>query len=325
MSTNLNRPSRLQILDRCFSDFNSEYSCKQLIELCHTSRATFHRDLAYIRDCYGKEIFDVRYLRRGVYRYSVPGFSISDDVLDDKQLAQIKSVLLLLSKFVGKPQFDYLQSVVQHLEKKYEVEVPMSDAVIHFDGNPYVKGLEYLVPLFEAIVHQQCKQISYQPFTGKKSVYIVHPYLLKEYNQRWYLLCNKQSDIDEKPALVTLSLDRIENISDIQYAFCPAPEGIQEYFDDFIGITNKHNHEVIDVVIKCKPKEFKFLMTRPLHPTQRALSGKPNHIQISVKENYELYQWLLFYGDQIEVVSPNSVRNELKRVMERMLVQYSTQ
>jgi hypothetical protein len=66
-------------------------------------------------------------------------------------------------------------------------------------------------------------------------VYIVHPYLLKEYNQRWYLLCNKQSDIDEKPALVTLSLDRIENISDIQYAFCPAPEGIQEYFDDFIG------------------------------------------------------------------------------------------
>jgi hypothetical protein len=74
MSADLNRQKRLQILDRCFSDINTEYSCKHLVELCQTSRATFHRDLVYIRSRYGKDIFDGRYLKRGIYRYSVPGF-----------------------------------------------------------------------------------------------------------------------------------------------------------------------------------------------------------------------------------------------------------
>lgn len=325
MPSDKNRHLRIKILDRCFSDLEREYSESDLVSECGIARATFYRDLGYIREVYGKDIFDAALLKRGKYRYGVPGFTICEDVLDDVQIGQIKSVLLLLRKFVGKPQFEYLQSVVRHLERNYQVRMDdsdESDAVIHFDGNPYVKGMEWLVPLFEAIVKKQCKQVFYQPFDGAKRVYIVHPYILKEYNQRWYLLCHKQDDVTAPLQLRTLSLDRIEQVKDVKHQFSPAPEDLKEYFEDFIGITNKEEDEVQNVVIKCSTKEFNYLRTRPLHPTQRTLNVEEGLIQISVKPNYELYQWLLFYGDQIEVVSPQNVRDKLKRVIQSMLGKY---
>ena len=325
MPSDKNRHLRIEILDRCFSDLEREYSRSDLMSECGVSRATLHRDLRYIRGAYDKDIFDAALLKRGKYRYSTPGFTICEDVLDDVQLGQIKSVLLLLRKFMGKPQFEYLNSVIRHLEKNYQVRMgdsKESEEVIHFDGNPYVKGMEWLVPLFEAIIKKQCKQVVYKPFDGPKRVYIVHPYILKEYNQRWYLLCHKQDDVDRAMQLRTLSLDRVEEVNDIVHPFSPAPEDLKEYFEDFIGITNKDDEEVQDVVIKCSQKEFNYLRTRPLHPTQRTLSVKEGLIQISVKPNYELYQWLLFYGDQIEVVKPQKVRDKLKGVIQGMLRKY---
>jgi predicted DNA-binding transcriptional regulator YafY len=317
MPSDKKRHLRIKILHRCFSDLEREYSESDLMSECGIARATFYRDLGYIRKVYGKDIFDAALLKRGKYRYGIPGFTICEDVLDDVQLGQIKSVLLLLRKFIGKPQFEYLNSVVRHMGGSKE-----SEEVIHFDGNPYVKGMEWLVPLFEAIIKKQCKQVVYQPFDGPKRIYIVHPYILKEYNQRWYLLCHKQDDVDRAMQLRTLSLDRVEEVNDIVHPFSPAPEDLKEYFEDFIGITNKDDEEVQDVVIKCSPKEFNYLRTRPLHPTQRTLSVKEGLIQISVKPNYELYQWLLFYGDQIEVVKPQNVRDKLKRVIQSMLRTY---
>ena len=325
MPSDKNRHLRIEILDRCFSDLEREYSRSDLMSECGVSRATLHRDLRYIRGAYDKDVFDAALLKRGKYRYSTPGFTICEDVLDDVQLGQIKSVLLLLRKFVGKPQFEYLNSVIRHLESKYQVHMDgsmESEEVIHFDGNPYVKGMEWLVPLFEAIIKKQCRQVVYQPFDGPKRVYIVHPYILKEYNQRWYLLCHKQDDVDCAMELRTLALDRVEEVNDIVHPFSPAPEDLKEYFEDFIGITNKEDEEVQDVVIKCSPKEFNYLRTRPVHPTQRTLSVQEGLIQISVKPNYELYQWLLFYGDQIEVVKPQKVRDKLKRVIQSMLGKY---
>ena len=317
MPSDKNRHLRIEILDRCFSDLEREYSRSDLMSECGVSRATLHRDLRYIRGAYKKDIFDTALLKRGKYRYSTPGFTICKDVLDDVQLGQIKSVLLLLRKFMGKPQFEYLNSVIRHMGGSKE-----SEEVIHFDGNPYVKGMEWLVPLFEAIIKKQCKQVVYKPFDGPKRIYIVHPYILKEYNQRWYLLCHKQDDVDRAMQLRTLSLDRVEEVNDIVHPFSPAPEDLKEYFEDFIGITNKDDEKVQDVVIKCSQKEFNYLRTRPLHPTQRTRSVKEGLIQISVKPNYELYQWLLFYGDQIEVVEPQNVRDKLQRVIQSMLRKY---
>jgi predicted DNA-binding transcriptional regulator YafY len=66
-----------------------------------------------------------------------------------------------------------------------------------------------------------------------------------------------------------------------------------------------------------------YISTKPIHPSQRIIHDQPNHIKLKVQENYELYQWLLFYGDKIEVVSPQSVRNKFRSVLQRMVSKYN--
>ena len=325
MHTDKKRYLRLKLLNQCFSDTSRCYTLKDLMEACHVSRATLERDLQYIRNTYGEGVFADKHIgKQRVFQYSTPGFSICEQELSSTQLAQINSLLLLLNKFVGKPQFESLQFIIHELEKKYNLQLPDNKAVIHFDGNIYLMGTEYLVPLFEAIIHRQCKQIIYHPFDKQKRVYIVHPYLLKEYNQRWYLLCGKQDKEDDPIEIRTLALDRIEKINAIKMRFQAPDEDVSDYFHNIIGIANKQNHEVKDVVIKCHDKvEFKYMMTKPLHPTQRPVKGKANHILIKVKENYELYQHLLFYGDKIEIVSPADIRDEFRNIINNLYRRYN--
>ena len=316
---------RLQLLDQCLSDPHTEYTFDDLMHKCNISRATLYRELQAIEQNFGRNVFaSLKRGRKRIYRYKLAGFSIVPNEVTTTQLAQIKSILLMLNKFVGKPQFEYLQSIIRDLERKYHVEIPNTDAVIHFDGNIYVKGLEHLVPLFDAVINKQCVQITYQPFDGSKRVFIAHAYLLKEYNQRWYILCNTQEDFGQSLKLRTLALDRIEHISSLQLPFVPAPEQVNGYFDEVIGITKKEdqNHDCQEIIIRCNPKEFKYILTKPIHPSQRPIHDMPHHIKLKLRENYELYQWLLFYGDKIEIISPEHIRCEFKKILQRMMAMY---
>lgn len=325
MPTDTKHLRRLQLLDQCFSDPNNEYTFEDLMQRCNISRATLYRELQSIIQNFGSNVFQPhKQGKKRIYRYKLAGFSIVPNEVTTTQLAQLKSILLMLNKFVGKPQFEYLQSIIRDLETRYHIDVPNCEAVIHFDGNIYVKGIEHLVPLFDAVINKQCVQITYQPFDGAKRVFLAHAYLLKEYNQRWYVLCNSHEEMDEPLKLRTLALDRIEYIQALKLPFVPAPEQVNGYFDEVIGITKKEDqyHGIQDVIIKCDPKEYKYILTKPIHPSQRAIKDKPNHIKIKVKENYELYQWLLFYGDKIEVISPRAIRDEFRKVLQRMTNKY---
>lgn len=316
---------RLQLLDQCLSDPHTEYTFDDLMHKCNIARATLYRELQAIEKNFGSNVFaELKRGRKRIYRYKLAGFSIVPNEVTTTQLAQIKSILLMLNKFVGKPQFEYLQSIIRELERKYHVEIPNTDAVIHFDGNIYVKGLEHLVPLFDAVINKQCVQITYQPFDGSKRVFIAHAYLLKEYNQRWYILCNTQEDVEQSLKLRTLALDRIERISSLQLPFVPAPEQVDGYFDEVIGITKKEDkkHDCQEIIIRCDPMEFKYILTKPIHPSQRPIHDMPNHIKLKIRENYELYQWLLFYGDKIEIISPEHIRCEFKKILQRMMAMY---
>jgi predicted DNA-binding transcriptional regulator YafY len=116
----------------------------------------------------------------------------------------------------------------------------------------------------------------------------------------------------------------MELIEVLKLPFVEAPEQVDGYFDEVIGITKKEDklHDSQEIIIKCDPMEFKYILTKPIHPSQRPIKDKPNHIKIKVKENYELYQWLLFYGDKIEIVSPLAIRNEFRQILRRMTTMY---
>ena len=73
------------------------------------------------------------------------------------------------------------------------------------DKNEDLRGLEYVDPLYQAIVQKQALAIGYKSFRAKQAqVMELHPQILKEYNNRWFLIAFYKTN------LLTLALDRME-------------------------------------------------------------------------------------------------------------------
>ena len=336
MPTDTKHLQRLQLLDQCFSDPHTEYTFEDLMLRCNISRATLFRELQTIVQNFGSDVFtNQKRGKKRIYRYRLAGFSIVPNEVTTTQLAQIKSVMLMLNKFVGKPQFEYLQSIIRELESRYHIELPNTEAFIHFDGNIYVKGLEHLVPLFDAVINKQCVQITYQPFDGSKRVFIAHPYLLKEYNHRWFLFAAAESD----GKLLCFALDRIDDVtSQPSHKYIPFDGDLEEYFDDIIGVTNYTDEPVQHIVFWVSDVSKDYVKTKPIHGSQREIKGERlaalqeryaalgegSFIELSCIVNYELEQLLMSFMDKIVVLSPESLVKGIAERVQNLASSYKT-
>lgn len=325
---------RYQALDRCFSDRMKYYFIEDLIKAVnHTleengqtpvSRRTVFNDIG---DMVGNHDWRVLFEEPGkingrrYYRYEDPDYSIWKNDLNQYQVAQLKSMLLMLQQFRGMPQYERLLEVIEQLEKKYNFELEDTEQVIAFDTNEYVEGIEYLSPLFEAIVAKQPQTIVYQPFGKESLTRVLHPYFIKQYNGRWFVFGYCKDGSYE--GIINLALDRILSI---EKAACKFVENeaidFDEYFSDIIGVTLPREGDVEDIVLRFTPNRLPYVLSKPLHESQRHTEADGDCIRLRLIPNKEFYQKVLSFGKDVEVVSPQSVRDEIKKIITEMQQKY---
>ena len=125
----------------------------------------------------------------------------------------------------------------------------------------------------------------------------------------------------------TLAFDRIEDIKPYDgFDYKPNVEidFNDDYFSDMIGVTKPLDETKRKVRLKVSKGLYPYIATKPLHETQK-IKGRDDagvEIEIEVYINYELKQLILSYGDGIKVLSPESLRNELKTRLENALMNY---
>ena len=325
---------RYQALDRCFSDRTRYYFIEDLIEAVNktlkdngqtpTSRRTVFYD---IREMESNHDWLVEFEEPGridgrrYYRYADPNYSIWKNDINEQQLEQLKSLLLLLQQFHGLPQFERVQEVIKQLEEKYKFNLQSPESVIAFDTNEEAVGLEFLSPLFEAIISKQTLRITYQPYGKKAFKSIVHPYFIKQYNNRWFLWGYATDGVHDN--IVNMSFDRIKKISPssapyIENTFCD----FEEFFDDFIGVT-KTDAELQKIVLRVAPTRLPYILSKPLHPTQRNRRSSEGIIELNVIPNREMYQLLLSFGPDVEVLEPAEIRLKMEQYAQEMVEKYN--
>ena len=154
-------------------------------------------------------------------------------------------------------------------------------------------------------------KIRYSPAFGPAEDRIFHPYYLKQYNCRWFLL-----GFDVKvQAIRNFALDRIEGFSvvdDVEY-IPYSGGGFEEYFKDVVGVTIKEDEPVQDIeFLVYDEKTFNYLTTNPFHSSLKILKGysdeEPARMSVTVRPNWELEAALLKYADNIRVISPEPFR-----------------
>uniref|UniRef100_UPI004027B9D5 helix-turn-helix transcriptional regulator n=1 Tax=Phocaeicola vulgatus TaxID=821 RepID=UPI004027B9D5 len=107
-------------------------------------------------------------------------------------------------------------------------------------------------------------------------------------------------------------------------AYEPTKVDFELYFDNIVGVTDYANRPVEHVEIWVAASELPYIISKPLHHTQKIVSqdDKGAIISIDVKLNYELEQTILSYGEGIEVMKPVELREKLNKRIQKLLSIY---
>ncbi len=335
MPTNKNALTRIAILDELLSDRHHYYNLDDLTEKCNerlekpVCRRMIEKDLVFIEGAsFGANIERFSAAGKRCLRYSDPAFSIFTKKLSDDEKNLLQETLATLGQFDGLKNFEWLENF------KNRLEIEERRKIICFSNNPYLKNSNKLGQAFNFISNRVALRLSYQTFSQNKPKSLdFFPYLLKQYNDRWYLIGAAAED----GKILTFALDRIIEIqpSDIQ-DFEDAPENLEERFDDIIGVTLFDNCPLQTITFWVSDESKNYILTKPLHGSQKTISGDKETIlrkqypqlaggmffSIECKRNYELISVLTSFGDNLLVLSPDDIRNEIINRISRISKMY---
>lgn len=255
------------------------------------SERTFQRDLNDIRVIYN---FDIQYNRSlGVYLIN-----------SDEQSQANERILEAYDTFNALNLTDRLSQYI-HFEKRRP------------------QGTENLYGLLHAIKNQVQIKFNYHKYwEGEFTDRRAEPYALKEFRNRWYILSKDLKD----NKLKTFALDRLTDleITNTNFQF---PDGfdVNEYFNDYFGITAWQKGKPQEIVLSFNAIQGKYIKSLPLHHSQEILIDTADEFRIKLWLNptHDLIMELLSYGENLKVIQPKSLVNEIKKRFKDSLARYA--
>ncbi|MDY4873649.1 MAG: WYL domain-containing protein [Alloprevotella sp.] len=232
-------------------------------------------------------------------RYAQPSFSIFKKEMTRDEEYLLSEVLSLLGQFDGLPNLDALEGL------RLGLGINKSERqIISFTKNP-LEGSNLLGELFTAASQKQVVEIHYHKFPSPEQELVVnlHPYLLKEYNTRWYLFAAAEDD--EK--MLCFGLDRIDKVVPLpSHKYVEYNGDLNERFEDIIGVTLFEDSPLYEIIFWVSDFSKDYVSTKPIHESQRHISDEVakkllvrypklsggKFFRIDCKYNYELIREL---------------------------------
>lgn len=335
MSLNKNALIRYKTIDKCLQNGYRQWTLKDLIEACsdalyeyegrsiNVSKRTVQLDIQMMRsDKLGYnapiEVYDKKY-----YRYADEGYSMTDIPLNENDMNVLSETVEMLKQFKDFSLFSELGGIIQRLEDKVYTEKNRSSSIIHLDKNENLKGLHWLDELYQAIQKKVVLKVEYKSFKATEAnVITFHPYLLKEFNNRWFLIGmgNKNRGV------VNLALDRIIAVDyDFSTPYEENDFDADTFYKDVVGVTVSRVRPSV-VKLWIDKHNAPYVLTKPLHHSQRLVKeNEDGSIEITflVKPNFELERLLLGFGESMEVLKPEKLRNRIAEKLRNAALKYS--
>ena len=336
MIASKNAVLRYRIIDRCIRSTAFPFPSKQeLREACeeelfgsvngnHICDSTIEKDLYAMRNEHDAPIKFSR-ANQG-YFYEDPEYSIDEIPLNDKDIDAIKMAANVLYQFKNSSLFENFDFAISKILDRVNISDNVNDAdiesFVQFEKVNKITGSEFLEGLLDAIKKKRKVQFSYQGFNAAESkVRRVHPYLLKEYRHRWYLI--GKSEV--KNRIQTFGLDRLKELTVLEDMFSMEKSFDPDLFFKYsLGITaNVGSPEKI--LIETEELLSKYLISQPLHNSQEYLgmsANKKHLFSYFLLPTYELKTQLLGFGDEVKILSPDSLIETIKETCQNVLKNY---
>lgn len=333
MATNKHAVIRYQALDKCFSNFGRRFFIDDLIEACNNAiyefsgisegikRRQLFEDIKFMESeaGYSIELDKQKEGKKTYYQYKDKKFSIKNQPLSQTEEEQLKATVMMLNRFKGLPQFDWMDEVLTRFEDTFKLKANV-ESVVSFEQNLDLRGLGHFTDLFNATINKQVLEINYAPGFSDTRKYILHPYHLKQYNNRWFLF--GLNTTEGACQITNMSIDRIESFSVAHIPFVENKDiDFSEYFDDVVGVTVPNNVEIQTIILKIDKKRYNYIESKPLHQTQKVKERGDDYVVIELKliPNYEFYTLLLGFADSVEITEPQSIRDMISERAKKII------
>jgi len=313
---------RYRVIDQCLRRYGKKWKLEELrSEISEQlqenfgirrgiSRRTLFSDIQIMRSEPPRGFDAPIVCRNGEYFYEDPDYSILKRQLTDHDVEQIKQAISILKQFKGLPHFRGLEEIIQKLEG--QLQTNRNPDIVYFDININVAGTEWLEKIYHSIITKTALEVEYQSFWSEKpKLELVHPYLLKEYSNRWYLLGYNET----LNYISHYALDRIKGIKKsvkeyVNNTFID-PE---TYFNDIVGVSIPAGTEPKSIVFRACAEQTPYLKTKPIHQSQVVLKENKDCtiFKIHVIPNFELEQVFLSFGERVQVSEPTSFREKIR-------------
>ena len=174
------------------------------------------------------------------------------------------------------------------------------------------KNIEWLPFIYECIRDKEVLHISYHEKFQVPTVVIFHPHFLKEFNGRWHIFGIIEKINEENGEInlcegYNIPLDRI---------------------DDIVGVTKKQTIKLYTITLRIHDKYmFGLITTKPIHRSQETIMEYDNlldygEVTMTLRPNNEFYGRILQMGSDLEITSPQEVRDEITKRISDMSMRY---
>jgi predicted DNA-binding transcriptional regulator YafY len=349
MPANKNAETRYKILDRLLANRYCHYSTEDLrqrvneelieMDIKPVGKRTIEYDLNYIEhgpfqaDIEHYQIDEVsqnnpnKTVKKNCHRYRDRSFTIFQQKLTDEEKHLLGEAFTLLGQFDGLPNLEGLEKLRSGLNIKQKRQI------ISFTKNP-LENSNLLGELFTAISQKQVVELHFHKFDTPEidRTVIVHPYMLKEYNRRWYLI----AAAEDTGKIMNFALDRIDSVEMFPtHRYVDYDGDLNERFEDIVGVSLYDNRPVQTILFWVSDNSKDYVATKPIHESQRHYRNEKEEelrrqypqlnggafFSIDCIENYELIRELISFREDLIVLSPDNIKDT---VMERIAAMYES-
>ena len=182
---------------------------------------------------------------------------------------------------------------------------------------------KWLPVIVNAMRDRNAIEITYQSFwRDEPSTFILHPYCLKLFKQRWYIL--GRSEGYTSPWIYALD-ERMNRVVPLKKTLkMPAKFDAVDFFSNYFGVTVDSRKPVV-VKLKVVASQVRYFESLPIHHSQQTIERTQEYsiIQYRLVPTYDFRQELLCYGPSVEVLEPEELREEMKSDIRQMFEIYS--
>jgi predicted DNA-binding transcriptional regulator YafY len=333
---------RYTIIDKCLTNPYRPYPSMDAIKVALNramgqaySTSTIQKDIKAMKeDEHLGYIAPIKFSKsQNGYYYADENYTIQSFGLNDKELEAIGFAAGILQHFKGIKVNDWYNQAIDKLLSSVDIkksanEVTLSNA-IQPEGLFYMRGMEHFDLFINSIKNKIALSFIHYSYSKKTfKAIVIHPYLLKESNKRWYLVGFSEYHNEIR----YFGLDRIYDPILIDKPYIENDKAdLKEMFSNKIGLGTIQTEEAVkceNVVLWVSRRMANYIKAMPLHTTQSIKEdGGYGDLVVTLQlfPTVELINMVLSYGSNMVVLQPAWLRKEVALEVQRAFNKYGFQ